>query len=221
MALILNFILFLSLPFLNKVREGEITLIKRYPVSLYRFEVKRQKLTTLPKAKPRQDEVERLREPEPLKKEISKGEKNQPEISAPIEETQGVLAYEGDLLSREELISSHIEGESKAEEIVEEPSIVYDISELDRPLRLLKYELPAYPLLAQKRGIEATLVLRLLINEMGLVERIELLESNVGDEFGFLDEAKKVIKDWRFSKPMIKGKGVSVFYVFPLRFVPR
>lgn len=224
LAIILNSVLFLSLPFLNKVRTGVITVIKKYPVSLYRLEAKEPKVVSKREERPKLNRIERPKRIEPTKQEKPKGEESPPLPMAPIMETEEVSAYEADVLNQPVVASSHPEGEPLAEEVEEEVEKesppIYDISELDKPLRLLEYELPAYPPLAQKTGIKAVLLFRLLINEKGLVEKIELLESNVGDELGFHQEAKKAIKNWRFSKPQINGKGVSVFYILPLKFIP-
>lgn len=215
LAIIFNFVIFSSLPFLNRIRARPITVIKKYPISLYRFQVKAQRAKLPAKVK----RMPQLKKVEARKKEVRlKGEERPSPAKAPVavREEEAVPADEADILSSPEVFSSHSKGEAEVEE---EAPPVYDISELDNSLQLLEYELPTYPALAQKTGVLAILVLRLLVNEEGLVEEIKLLESNVASELGFFKEAEKVIKDWRFSKPRINGKGVSVFYVFPLKFV--
>lgn len=222
LAIIFNFVIFSSLPFLNRIRARPITVIKKYPISLYQFQVKAQRpeLPASVKRSPQPKRIERPKKLETKNEEVRpKGEERPTPAMAPVSvrEEKAVPADEADILSSPEALSSHAEGETEVEE--EETPLIYDISELDESLQLLKYELPAYPHLAQKTGVLAILVLRLLVNEEGLVEEIKLLESNVASELGFFKEAEKVIKDWRFSKPGINGKGVSVFYVFPLKFV--
>lgn len=222
LAIIFNFCIFSSLPFLNRIRARPITVIKKYPISLYQIQVKTQrpKLPASVKRSPQPKRIERPKKLEPEKEVKPKGEEKPLLVAkAPVlvREEEAVPADEADILSSPEALSSHAEGETEVEE--EEAPLIYDVSELDESLQLLKYELPAYPHLAQKTGVLAILVLRLLVNEEGLVEEIKLLESNVASELGFFKEAEKVIKDWRFSKPGINGKGVSVFYVFPLKFV--
>ena len=218
LAIIFNFVIFSSLPFLNRIRARPITVIKKYPISLYQFQVKAQR-PELPASVKRSPQPKRIKRLEAKKEEVRpKGEEKPLPAKAPVlvREEETVPADEADILSSPEALSSHAEGETEVEE---EAPLIYDISELDNSLRLLAYELPAYPHLARKTGVLAILVLRLLVNEEGLVEEIKLLESNVASELGFFKEAEKVIKDWRFSKPRINGEKVSVFYVFPLKFV--
>lgn len=218
LAIIFNFVLFSWLPFLNKVRP--ITVVKKYPISLYRIEeVKARKPQSPAKTRnsPQPKRIEKLKKLELGKEEKLKGEENPLPATAPVKEIETVPAYEADLLSQESVLSSHARGEPTANE--EKTSPIYDVSELDGTLQLVQYKLPNYPHLAQKTAVEAILILKLLISQEGLVEEIKLLESNVSDELGFFKEAKKAIKDWRFSKPKIAGEGVSVFYIFPLRFI--
>lgn len=94
---------------------------------------------------------------------------------------------------------------------------IFEADKLDRPLKIISFSPPKYPKDAKENGISGIVKVRLLINREGLVESIEVIEENPKG-FGFKEEVLKVVKDYRFEKPTILGRPVSVYCILPLRF---
>lgn len=66
---------------------------------------------------------------------------------------------------------------------------------------------PRYPRMAIKRGIEGSVVVKILINELGLPYEVSVLKSS---GFKVLDEAaKKTAMQWKFSPALVDGKAVK------------
>ncbi len=66
---------------------------------------------------------------------------------------------------------------------------------------------PRYPRMAIKRGIEGSVVVKILINEQGLPYDVSILKSS---GFKVLDEAAiKTAMQWKFSPALVDGKPVK------------
>ncbi|GEM_PF-6859229 len=66
---------------------------------------------------------------------------------------------------------------------------------------------PRYPRMAVKRGIEGSVVVKILINEQGLPYEVSVLKSS---GFKVLDDAaKKTAMQWKFSPALVDGKPVK------------
>ena len=76
---------------------------------------------------------------------------------------------------------------------------------------------PKYPLIARKKGWEGRIVLQVKVDNKGIVEKIEILESS-GHKI--LDnESKNTIKEWKFKPAMIGNKPINDVIDIPIRFV--
>ena len=86
---------------------------------------------------------------------------------------------------------------------------------VDEPPRASPANLdPKYPRSALRRGREGLVVVDLLIDENGRVERVELLS---GDE-PFVGAVMKVVRDWRFTPARHQGREISVWGTKRFRF---
>jgi protein TonB len=81
------------------------------------------------------------------------------------------------------------------------------------PLVMIK---PAYPPIALKAGIEGYVNVDLLVNEKGQVESFSIVDVTGHPAFG--NETAKVLKKWRFPPPRIRGKKVTVQYLYRVNF---
>jgi protein TonB len=79
----------------------------------------------------------------------------------------------------------------------------------------LHRELPVYPPLAQKRGIEGRIVLTLLIDPEGHVQKIEVTEAA---GHGFTEAALEAIRKSTFAPARVNGKKVASRAVLPVHF---
>jgi len=103
----------------------------------------------------------------------------------------------------------------KVQDIAEE---VVDVTELDQAVQIIRPIIPRYPDIAQKAGIEATVMLNLIVNEKGSVEFVTVVYcSKPGYNFekNAIDAAKKL----RFEPFLKNGNPVKVTLVYPIQFV--
>lgn len=103
----------------------------------------------------------------------------------------------------------------KVQEVAED---VVDVTELDQAVQIIRPIIPRYPDIAQKAGIEATVMLNLIVNEKGNVEFVRVVYcSKPGYNFekNAIDAAKKL----RFEPFLKDGSPVKVTLVYPIQFV--
>ena len=80
----------------------------------------------------------------------------------------------------------------------------------------IKQEIPVYPLFARRMGKEGRVVLKLLIDELGHLMKVEVLE---GAGFGFDRSAVEAIRDSSFRPATLNGMPVKSRTRLPVRFV--
>lgn len=117
------------------------------------------------------------------------------------------------------VIEKPIMGEEGGKGITEEGSeeMIADISDLDEPIRVIKYAKIEYPSLTCK-DISGLILLKILIDREGNPVRIEILQDNLKQFPSFSENAIKAVRKWQFSKPMIHNSPVCVWYILPIRF---
>lgn len=75
---------------------------------------------------------------------------------------------------------------------------------------------PAYPGLARKRGYEGTTILRVLVNETGLVDTVRVATSS---GYELLDKAAlQAIAGWSFAPATRNDRPVTMWVMIPVRF---
>lgn len=94
--------------------------------------------------------------------------------------------------------------------VVEEMSTDFIFKEeaVDTPPRVIKRVPPKYPWSAEKRGDEGFVIFKLQLSEQGHVQKIWTVESKPPGIFD--EEAKKAVRQYRFSPATYKGKPVPV-----------
>ncbi|TVR66294.1 MAG: energy transducer TonB [Gemmatimonadales bacterium] len=91
--------------------------------------------------------------------------------------------------------------------------------ELEQPVPLYGEDPIAYPLDLWDEGVEGTALLRLLVNEEGAVDSIEVVESSGHDG---LDEAARAgARDLRFEPGRVNGKRSPMWASLPVEFSTR
>ena len=84
-----------------------------------------------------------------------------------------------------------------------------------RPL-YVKNSAPRYPRRARKKGLEGTVVLKVLVDENGKVKDLQLLRSS---GHVLLDKAAEAsVKKWLFAPGAINGAPAQMWVKVPIRF---
>ena len=96
----------------------------------------------------------------------------------------------------------------------ERPIIPFD--KLPESPELLFGNLPEYPTFAWNEEIEAEILVKLLINENGKVEKIEILSGN--KEFGFIESIQQSVSEWQFEPIRVKGVPKAFYLITPFQF---
>jgi len=76
---------------------------------------------------------------------------------------------------------------------------------------------PAYPPIARMAEIEGYVVVELLINKKGRVEKYSIIKTEGHQQFAL--ETSRVVRKWRFPPPRINGRPAKVRYEYTVRFV--
>jgi protein TonB len=74
--------------------------------------------------------------------------------------------------------------------------------------------MPEYPEEMRTKGIEAQVILKVVITEEGSVTNIQILR---GDE-PFVTVAKEAVKSWKFSPAKLEGTPIAVFKIIKIPF---
>ena len=84
------------------------------------------------------------------------------------------------------------------------------------PPTVSNIEQPVYPKEMKKREIEGEVILKLLINEKGKVDQVEIYNSSGFEQFDI--EAEKVAKGWQFTPTTKDGTNVMAWILVPIKF---
>lgn len=93
---------------------------------------------------------------------------------------------------------------------------VYQLGQVDQDAQASKIVDPPYPRRAKEDGVEASVDLRLLIDERGRIEQIEVLGAPPG--YGFDAALKKASQQWRFKPAFLGGVPVPQWVRMPYSF---
>lgn len=75
---------------------------------------------------------------------------------------------------------------------------------------------PVYPPVAIRAGIQGTVDVDLVINELGRVEEFSIVKVDGHPDFG--NETAKIIGRWRFPPPRINGRKTKIRYRYTVNF---
>ena len=91
----------------------------------------------------------------------------------------------------------------------------WELSEVDRPPRIIKPFPPRYPVELQKQGIQGRVVLDIIIGENGIPEDIKVFSLT---HKGFADAAIECAKNFIFSPAYYQGRPVKIKVKLPIAF---
>ncbi len=104
-------------------------------------------------------------------------------------------------------------------ETVEESFIFVEYDTPPKPIGGMSalYKNLVYPSIARKAGIEGLVIVTVLVNEQGTVERASVLKGT-GSKVGFEDAAVAAVQDVKWSPAMQRDRPVKVEINIPIRF---
>ncbi|MFQ5630812.1 MAG: energy transducer TonB, partial [bacterium] len=79
------------------------------------------------------------------------------------------------------------------------------------------YKNLAYPRLARKAGLEALVLVQVLVDAVGNIENVKILKDS-GTKIGFEKAAMNAVKDVKWKPAMQRDKPVRVAVTIPIRF---
>jgi protein TonB len=94
--------------------------------------------------------------------------------------------------------------------------MVYEIGQVDKDAATDRITDPPYPRRAKEDGVEAALELRILVDERGRVEKIEVLGAPPG--YGFEAALESASREWRFEPAQLGGVPVPEWVRMPYSF---
>ncbi len=92
----------------------------------------------------------------------------------------------------------------------------YALGEVDKRPSLVRRIDPVYPFKARRRNIEGQVMLEFLVNPDGRVEEITVVSA--APQGVFEESAKDAVRKWRFSPGEIRGQAVTTRIRVPIRF---
>jgi TonB family protein len=73
---------------------------------------------------------------------------------------------------------------------------------------------PEFPAAARSRGVEGTVILKIVISERGLVQNVDVVK---GDE-PFASAARQAVARWRYRPASFQGEPIAVFKIVKVPF---
>ncbi len=87
---------------------------------------------------------------------------------------------------------------------------------MDKPPVILSRVEPDYPHSAKSRNLSGKVVVKILVDRQGQVQKASVLEATPPGVFD--QSVMEAVAKWRFKPGQIKGKPVSTWVVLPIRF---
>ena len=213
-AVLVNAVVFLSIPFLNTVREHKAD--KPYtgkPVTVsYQME------------KPRNKEKES--EPEPMPSKRPEPEPQPPRLPEPHHRSQQVRTELDIPEPRFEMPDPGIGTVAVSAPRAKAPdtppkqpspgSDAFSLRQVDQKPRVVSRIQPMYPHRARQKGINGKVTLKFLVDENGKVKKVSVISSRPDGVFE--DSAVSAVKKWRFEPGRHDGEPVPTWVRLPVSF---
>ncbi|MBN2707193.1 MAG: energy transducer TonB [Deltaproteobacteria bacterium] len=201
LALLLNLLLFLLIPFLSQIS------LERRPERLstaFTF----KKMHRQPPAPPPKELPKEPPPPKDLPEKLLAAPRRQaapppsPAITAPV--------------PRFEAAVSDLRFGTMSFAQIGPPPSEFDISQVDTMPQAISRPDPVYPYQARQKKIGGLVLLKFLVSREGRVERIEVVESKPP---GIFDEAaRRAVSTWRFRPGLLDQETVATWVTMPLKF---
>jgi len=209
LALTINLLLFVALAFINRSSvlkaEEKITVI--YTLSL--FETATLKTVFMEKHAPIEQELEitkvQLDMPIPKVEAI-----NVPDLhlNFSLSPLASASFTQNSKKAKDDLVNSIVQGVIDTTLLPPTAQGIMDADTVSQPPRELHTPKPAYPRIALRRNLEGYVLVKILINKEGRVEKIELLDW--AGYSGFKPVVLDTLKTWRYQPAIHNGQVVKV-----------
>lgn len=226
-AITLNMLIFLTIPFLSQLREaapeerpfaGTPTMVSMQPADDPETDSQNRE------KKPEPEKPQELPRPEfePQKVEFSSpSPPDLPELELDMPEMDvGQIAVSQ---PREpEQVQSSPQPSPAQDKQKPEPSkpaakqAGFSMDQVDSSPRLTGRVNPTYPFQAKRRGIEGKVILRFLVDKKGQVSQVSVKDAQ--PEGTFEQSAIKAVRQWQFEPAKKDGRLVAVWVEVPIRF---
>ncbi len=97
-----------------------------------------------------------------------------------------------------------------------EPDGIFSVGELDAPVSLEVRVPPVYPIRARERRIEGWVKIKLLVDQAGRVDHVQIIEAKPPGYFEH--SVLQCVRKWKFTPPAVSGRPVKVWMVTKIRF---
>ena len=94
--------------------------------------------------------------------------------------------------------------------------IGFELSEVDKPPRVIRKFQPIYPFAAKRQGVTGVVMIRCLLGRDGTASKFRILKSK--PEGVFDDSGIAAVQKWRFKPGILNGHPVPTWVVIPLKF---
>ena len=98
--------------------------------------------------------------------------------------------------------------------VSEEEKEFFELDEVEEIPKRLKNIIPEYPVIAERAGIQGTVTLKVLVNEKGIVDSVEVIEGHSIFRKPAIDAAKATT----FTPAKYNDRAVACWVIMPYRF---
>ncbi len=97
-----------------------------------------------------------------------------------------------------------------------EPDGIFSVGDLDAPVSLEVRVPPVYPIRARERRIEGWVKIKLLVDQAGRVDHVQIIEAKPPGYFEH--SVLQCVRKWKFTPPAVSRRPVKVWMVTKIRF---
>lgn len=216
-AVLINAVIFFSIPFLNTVREQETK--KPYTgtpvaVSYQAEETKDERDDSQPESRPERAQSERP-EPTPRAPDLSEHQPDSPQMRTDLDLPEPSFELPDPGVGTVAVSAPESTSEHAAEQPASGPEAV-SLRQVDRKPQIVSRVEPLYPRRARQREITGEVVLKFLVDEQGEVKKATVVSAEPKGVFE--DSAVSAVKKWRFEPGRMDGEPVPTWVRLPISF---
>ena len=214
-AVLVNAVVFLSIPFLNTVREQETE--KNYtgkPVTVSYQQ--REKSRSKEKKSP--PEPEQSKRPKPATKppRLPQPQKTSQQVRTELDIPEPRFEMPNPGIGTVAISAPRAKAPNRPSKQATSRQEGFSLRQVDQKPRVISRIQPIYPHRARQQGINGKVVLKLLVDEKGEVKKVSVVSAEPKGVFE--DSAVSAVKKWRFEPGHLDGEPVSTWVQVPVSF---